>query len=139
MHKLRGTRMPLSLIVALFTVLAQCERRLILERTKAGVTAARARGRNGGRPAILPEYPSVVAAKWSFADKSMPVPDICRTSRVSTPTFHVCVALTRQFKGRYPASARRSAWQCDQSVFRHTDAQESHEVVSAALHQKAVA
>ncbi len=34
----------------LFAALAEFERALILERTKAGLAAARARGRNGGAP-----------------------------------------------------------------------------------------
>ena len=39
-----------ELIFLVFSALAQFERRLIQERTKAGLEAARARGRKGGRP-----------------------------------------------------------------------------------------
>ncbi len=39
-----------ELIFHVFSALAQFERRLIQERTKAGLAAARARGRKGGRP-----------------------------------------------------------------------------------------
>ena len=39
-----------ELIFLVFSALAQFERRLIQERTKAGLAAARARGRKGGRP-----------------------------------------------------------------------------------------
>ena len=39
-----------ALIFHIFSSLAQFERRLIQERTKAGLAAARARGRTGGRP-----------------------------------------------------------------------------------------
>ena len=38
------------LVFAIFTGLAEFERELIVERTKAGLAAARARGRSGGRP-----------------------------------------------------------------------------------------
>lgn len=38
------------LVFAIFAGLAEFERELIVERTKAGLAAARARGRNGGRP-----------------------------------------------------------------------------------------
>ncbi len=38
------------LVVAIFAGLAEFERELIVERTKAGLAAARARGRSGGRP-----------------------------------------------------------------------------------------
>ena len=41
-----------ELICNIFSALAQFERRLIQERTKAGLAAARARGRIGGRPRI---------------------------------------------------------------------------------------
>src|SRR5438094_3385927 len=39
-----------ELVFNIFSALAQFERRLIQERTKAGLAAARARGRKGGRP-----------------------------------------------------------------------------------------
>jgi DNA invertase Pin-like site-specific DNA recombinase len=38
------------MIFGLFTVLAEFEREFIIERTRAGLAAARARGRKGGRP-----------------------------------------------------------------------------------------
>ena len=41
-----------ELIFNIFSALAQFERRLIQERTKAGLAAARARGRHGGRPRV---------------------------------------------------------------------------------------
>ncbi len=83
-----------ELIFHIFTALAQFERRLVQERTKAGLTAARARGRNGGRPPIPADHPSVVAAKKMHADKTMPVADICRTLRISRPTLYRYLALT---------------------------------------------
>ncbi len=39
-----------KLVFGIFAALAEFERELIAERTKAGLVAARARGRNGGRP-----------------------------------------------------------------------------------------
>jgi DNA invertase Pin-like site-specific DNA recombinase len=82
-----------DLIFNIFSSLAQFERRLIQERTKAGLTAARARGRNGGRPPIPLNDPSVVAAKKMHADKTMPVGDICKMLRISRPTLYRYVAL----------------------------------------------
>jgi DNA invertase Pin-like site-specific DNA recombinase len=82
-----------ELIFNVFASLAQIERRLLVERTKAGLTAARARGRDGGRPPIPPDRPSVIAAKKMHADKTMPVSDICRTHRISRPTLCRYVAL----------------------------------------------
>lgn len=42
-----------KLVFHMFGVLAEFERDLIRERTKAGLTAARARGKKGGRPPML--------------------------------------------------------------------------------------
>jgi DNA invertase Pin-like site-specific DNA recombinase len=43
-----------KLIFHIFGALAEFERNLIKERTQAGLTAARARGKKGGRPQALP-------------------------------------------------------------------------------------
>src|SRR6266545_4006100 len=75
-------------IFHIFTALAQFERRLIQERTNAGLAAARARGRNGGRPAIPSDDPRVQMAKKLHSDKTLSVPDICRTLRISRPTLY---------------------------------------------------
>lgn len=47
----------------IFTALAQFERRLIQERTLAGLAAARARGRMGGRPKTSSQDAKVRLAK----------------------------------------------------------------------------
>jgi len=77
-----------ELIFNIFSALAQFERRLIQERTKAGLAAARARGRNGGRPKIGAEETKVVLAKKLHADKSLEIDDICKTLRMSRSTFY---------------------------------------------------
>ena len=82
-----------KMIFGIFTVLAEFERDLIRERTKAGLSAARARGRNGGRPPIPVDHPSVVTAKKMHADKTMPVADICKTLRISRPTLYRYLAM----------------------------------------------
>jgi DNA invertase Pin-like site-specific DNA recombinase len=82
-----------ELIFNVFASLAQFERRLIQERTKAGLTAARARGWAGGRPPIPADHPSVVAAKKMHSDRTMPVVDICKTLRISRPTLYRYVGL----------------------------------------------
>jgi DNA invertase Pin-like site-specific DNA recombinase len=84
-----------ELIFHIFTALAQFERRLIQERTRAGLDAARARGRLGGRKAILPDDLRVQTAKALHADKRMPVSDICRTLKVSRPTLYRWLALSQ--------------------------------------------
>lgn len=42
-----------ELVFHIFASVAQMERRLITERTRAGLIAARARGRHGGRPTVM--------------------------------------------------------------------------------------
>ena len=59
-----------ELIFNIFSALAQFERRLIQERTKAGLAAARARGRKSGRPKTSPKDAKVKLAKSLMADKS---------------------------------------------------------------------
>ena len=57
------------LVFGIFAALAEFERELIVERTKAGFQAARARGRNGGRPFKM------TAAKLRLAQASMGQPE----------------------------------------------------------------
>jgi DNA invertase Pin-like site-specific DNA recombinase len=52
-----------ELIFHIFSALAQFERRLIQERTRAGLVSARARGRLGGRPPIDLDEAKVRAAR----------------------------------------------------------------------------
>jgi DNA invertase Pin-like site-specific DNA recombinase len=51
-----------KLIFHIFGALAEFERDIIRERTQAGLTAARARGRNGGRPKALTPKKAQMAA-----------------------------------------------------------------------------
>ena len=77
-----------ELIFNIFSSLAQFERRLIQERTKAGLAAARSRGKKGGRRAIKAENPKVVMAKKMHQDKSMAIGDICEPLKISRATFY---------------------------------------------------
>jgi DNA invertase Pin-like site-specific DNA recombinase len=76
-----------KLIFHVFGALAEFERDLIRERTQAGLAAARARGRNGGRPKALSERQVAMAQKL-YADKSNTVADICKTLGVSRATLY---------------------------------------------------
>lgn len=58
-----------KLVFGIFAALAEFERELISERTKAGLASARARGRKGGRPFKM------TAAKVRMASASMGAPD----------------------------------------------------------------
>ena len=82
-----------ELIFNIFSALAQFERRLIQERTKAGLAAARARGRIGGRTPIGTDVPRVILAKKLYKDKTINVNDICETLNISRSTFYRYVAM----------------------------------------------
>lgn len=77
-----------ELVFNIFSSLAQFERRLIQERTKAGLSAARARGKKGGRKPIEPNEPRVRMAKKMYADRSLEIKDICTTLKVSRATLY---------------------------------------------------
>jgi len=49
------------LVLSVFGAMAEFERSLIRERTKAGLEAARSRGRRGGRPTVMTEAKSKMA------------------------------------------------------------------------------
>ncbi len=77
-----------ELVFNIFSSLAQFERRLIQERTKAGLKAARARGRLGGRPALSANNPKVLAAKQMHQNMSISIEEICNELDVSKPTLY---------------------------------------------------
>jgi DNA invertase Pin-like site-specific DNA recombinase len=66
--------------------LAEFERNLIRERTQAGLIAARARGRKGGRPKALTGKQLGIAR--DLYDKRHPIAEICQTLKVSKPTLY---------------------------------------------------
>jgi DNA invertase Pin-like site-specific DNA recombinase len=76
-----------KLIFHIFGSLAEFERNLIRERTIAGLTAARARGRKGGRPkALTPEQQRIAQALYDDPNNS--IADICRTLKISKATLY---------------------------------------------------
>ena len=72
---------------SLFLVLSEFERSLIQERTKAGLTAARARGRVGGRPSKLTETQKILA-KDMYTSKKYTITQICEQLDISKPTLY---------------------------------------------------
>jgi DNA invertase Pin-like site-specific DNA recombinase len=75
-----------KLIFHIFGALAEFERDIIRERTNAGLAAARARGKLGGRPkALSPE--KIKLAKNLYADTSTSVAEICKLLRISRHTL----------------------------------------------------
>ena len=77
-----------KLIFHLMGALAEFERDLIRERTNAGLAAARARGRVGGRPRRLTTNGKVALARRLFADPNHSIPEICSTLGISRSTLY---------------------------------------------------
>src|SRR5256714_13108488 len=65
-----------NLVFQIFGALAEFERNLIKERTVAGLDAARARGRKGGRPRRNPDSGRVALAKRLYRERTIAVPEI---------------------------------------------------------------
>jgi DNA invertase Pin-like site-specific DNA recombinase len=76
-----------KLVFHIFSALAEFERSIIAERTRAGLDAARARGRRGGRPPKLNEK-ALKAARAMLTDKTITVEEIARQLRVSPATLY---------------------------------------------------
>jgi DNA invertase Pin-like site-specific DNA recombinase len=76
-----------KLIFHMTAAFAEFERDLIRERTYAGLEAARARGRNGGRPKKIKNGKAALARKM-YDDKSNSIDDICATLSVSRSTLY---------------------------------------------------
>jgi DNA invertase Pin-like site-specific DNA recombinase len=75
------------LVFHVFGALAEFERELIRERTNAGLAAARARGRKGGRPKkMTPE--KIAVAKEMYASRAHTLDAIAKTVGVSRATLY---------------------------------------------------
>jgi DNA invertase Pin-like site-specific DNA recombinase len=77
-----------QLVFHIFGALAEFERNLINERTMAGLEAARARGKTGGRPRLKSATGKVAMAKKLYADHTNSIADICRTLQISRATLY---------------------------------------------------
>ncbi|MFH0823701.1 MAG: recombinase family protein [Pseudomonadota bacterium] len=82
-----------ELIFNIFAALAQFEAELIRERTRAGLSAARARGRNGGRKPVSEETPKVRMAKKMHEDLTLSPMEICVSLKISRATYYRYLAL----------------------------------------------
>ncbi|WP_293650481.1 helix-turn-helix domain-containing protein, partial [Thiolapillus sp.] len=58
------------------------------ERTNAGLEAARARGKKGGRPKSLDQPKNITLLKQMHADPNYSISDICKTLDISRSTFY---------------------------------------------------
>lgn len=76
-----------KLVFHIFGALAEFEREIIRERTQAGLQAARARGRTGGRPKVLMKK-QVDMLNRLAADPLNSIDDICKTLGVGRTTYY---------------------------------------------------
>jgi len=76
-----------KLIFHIFAALADFERELIRERTNAGLAAARARGRVGGRPPTM-TADKIKVARQMYKSKDHTVEAIAKTLGVSRKTIY---------------------------------------------------
>ena len=85
------------LIFTVFSAIAEFEREIIRERTRAGLDAARSRGRKGGRPRALSDK-DLKQARALLADPEITVEDVAKRLGVGASTLY-----------RYLPAARQSA------------------------------
>jgi DNA invertase Pin-like site-specific DNA recombinase len=75
-----------KLIFHVFGALAEFERNLIRDRTNAGLAAARARGRKGGRPKKLDDHQRELVAR--LYNEGSSIRDILKTVKISKTTLY---------------------------------------------------
>jgi DNA invertase Pin-like site-specific DNA recombinase len=78
------------LFFGIFAVLAEFERELIVERTQAGLAAARARGRKGGRPRKM-DRSTLKMAMTALADANSNATDVAKRLGITTTTLYMYV------------------------------------------------
>ena len=76
-----------KLIFHIFSALAEFERDLIHERTEAGLKAARARGKMGGRPPLL-DNRQINRMIEMYDEQKNTVAEICKIYSISRPSFY---------------------------------------------------
>ncbi len=76
-----------KLIFHIFSALAEFERDLIVDRTKAGLKAARVRGRLGGRPSLL-DNRQINRMIEMYDEGKNTVAEICKIHDISRPSFY---------------------------------------------------
>lgn len=86
-----------KLIFHIFAALAEFERGIIKERTIAGLEAARARGKVGGRPPSLTSD-DIIAAKALLTDSNITVKEIANRLGVSISTLYKHLPAARSIR-----------------------------------------
>ena len=75
-----------KMVFGMFAALAEFERELIVERTKAGLVAARARGRLGGRPRKM-DKATLTMAMAAMSDPKSNASEVAKRLGITTTTL----------------------------------------------------
>lgn len=78
------------LVFGIFAALAEFERELIRERTQAGLAAARARGRKGGRPRKM-DVQRLQMAMTAMSDRNAIAHEVAKRLGITTTTLYAYV------------------------------------------------
>lgn len=79
-----------KMVFGMFAALAEFERELIVERTKAGLVAARARGRLGGRPRKM-DKATLTMAMAAMSDPKSNASEVAKRLGITTTTLYMYV------------------------------------------------
>lgn len=77
-----------ELIFHIFAAIAQFERELIRERTMAGLAAAKAEGRVGGRPTVSPDCPKAQMVKALHEKSELSPAQVCAELGIAKSTYY---------------------------------------------------
>jgi len=91
----RSTTSGGKLVFHIFGALAEFEREVIRERTNAGLQAARARGRLGGRPRALDSKKAALAQSL-YDSREHSIKDICDTLHISRAALYKYVGMGKR-------------------------------------------
>jgi DNA invertase Pin-like site-specific DNA recombinase len=86
-----------KMIFSIFGALAEFERELIRERTIAGIQAARARGRMGGRKFNLTKA-QVRVAEASMKNRDTSVTELCKELKITRATLYKYISPTGELR-----------------------------------------
>lgn len=86
-----------KMIFSIFGALAEFERELIRERTKAGIIAARARGRMGGRKFNLSKA-QVRLAEASMKNRDTSVSELCKELKITRTSLYKYISPTGELR-----------------------------------------
>jgi DNA invertase Pin-like site-specific DNA recombinase len=86
-----------KLVFGIFAALAEFERELVAERTRAGLASARARGRKGGRPFKMTAA-KLRLAKAAMGKNDTHVGDLCKELGITRQTLYRHVSPTGELR-----------------------------------------